>query len=149
MRWIAAKIRYDVLVRRDTMRVGDWVMLRRGQRLKFMSTWLGPYQVHRLGPRGTFQLRAPDGTVKEDLAHRDRLKRCLVNPEQAPTTSWSDEELLELDQPFTGVSAGFGQEGYDIAPVVPLHLPSGTVPSTVEAGGGAREEALGGVSDGS
>jgi transposase InsO family protein len=145
----AAKIRYDVLVRRDPLRVGDWVLLRRGQRLKFMSTWLGPYQVHRLGPSGTYQLRAPDGTVKEDLVHRDRLKRCLVNTDQAPTSLWSDEELLELDQPFTGVGAGFGQEGYDIVPVDARHLPSGTVPSTLEAGGGVREEALGGVSDGS
>jgi hypothetical protein len=34
-------------------------------------------------------------------------------------------------------------------PVDPPHLPSGTVPSTLEAGGGVREEALGGVSDGS
>jgi hypothetical protein len=37
----------------------------------------------------------------------------------------------------------------DIVPVDSGHLPSGTVPSTLEAGGGVREEALGGVSDGS
>jgi hypothetical protein len=43
----AAKIRFDVLVRSDPLRVGDRVLLRRGQRLKFMSTWLGPYQIYR------------------------------------------------------------------------------------------------------
>jgi hypothetical protein len=74
--------------------------------------------------------------------HRDRLKRCLVNPYQAPTALWSDKELLELDQPFTGVGAGFGQEGCDIVPVDAQHLSSGTVPSTPEAGGGRERRGV-------
>jgi hypothetical protein len=113
----AAKLRYDLLVRRDRLRLNDWILSRRGHRLKFMSKWLGPFRVHRVGPSDTYQLVAPDGIVEEDLVHRDRLKRCLVHKDNPPRRPWTDAALLDLDEPFNGIGAGFGQEGYDIAPV--------------------------------
>jgi hypothetical protein len=129
----AAKLRYDLLVRRDPLRVNDWVLLRRGHRLKFMSKWLGPFRVHRVGPSGTYQLVAPDGIVKEDLVHRDRLKRCLVNEDNPPRRLWTDAALLDLDEPFNGIGASFGQEGYDIAPVDARHVT--TAPDQIQGTG--------------
>jgi hypothetical protein len=138
----AAKLRYDLLVRRDPLRVNDWVLLRRGQRLKFMSKWLGPYRVQRLGPAGTYQLVTPDGTVKEDLVHRDRLKRCLVNEDSLPRRLWTDEVLVDLDEPFNGIGAGFGQEGYDIASVDARHVT--TAPDRIRGAGTENHGATGG-----
>jgi hypothetical protein len=143
----AAKLRYDILVRRDPLEVGDWVLLRRGQKLKFMSKWIGPFRIHRVGPGGTYQLVTPDGAVKEDLVHRDRLKRCLVNEESIPNGLWSDETLESLDEVFDGAGAGYGQEGYDIAPVDARHVTSGPDNGEVNQGrSSGSSETEGGVS---
>jgi hypothetical protein len=72
-----------------------------------MSKWIGPFRVHRVGPGGTYQLVTPDGVVKEDLVHRDRLKRCLENEESIPNGLWSDETLEGLDDVFDGAGAGY------------------------------------------
>jgi hypothetical protein len=97
------KAAYDRLVKRDPLGVGDWVLLRREARLKFMSRWLGPYKIRQVGPNGTYQLEDPQGVVKPDWVHRDRLKRAIIGS-QTPNALWSDETLEDLDLVF-------GQEG--------------------------------------
>jgi hypothetical protein len=97
------KLAYDRLVKRDPLGLNEWVLLRREARLKFMSRWLGPYKIRRIGPNGTYQLEDPTGVVKEDWVHRDRLKRANIGT-QVPTALWSDETLEDLDLVY-------GQEG--------------------------------------
>ncbi len=41
----------------------------------------------------------------------------IVNQESISYGLWSDETLESLDDVFDGAGAGYGQEGYDIAPV--------------------------------
>jgi hypothetical protein len=100
-----AKERYDQLVRDDPLRVDDWVLMKRGMAMaqgrvsKFMSNWVGPYRVAEVKEYGTYRLHAPDGTPKADLVHRDRLKRCRVDPANLPRQFWSDEVLEEYDRP--------------------------------------------------
>jgi hypothetical protein len=102
-----AKEQYDKLVNEDPLKVGEWVLLRRGSRLKFQSRWVGPYQVIGTGPNGIYQLKQPDGLVKEDWVHRDRLKRAVTDVHNPPTRFWSEECLENYDEEF-------GQEGNEI-----------------------------------
>jgi hypothetical protein len=43
-----AKLRYDELVRADPLALDDWVLLRRQNRFKFQSRWLGLYDWDQL-----------------------------------------------------------------------------------------------------
>jgi hypothetical protein len=103
----AAKLRYDELVRSDPLVVDEWVLLRRMQKKKLQSNWIGPYRVSRVGPCGTYELVDPQGNVRPGLVHRDRLKRARVNPGEPPTVLWTDAALEELDP-------GLGLEGHDM-----------------------------------
>ena len=100
-----AKERYDALVKEDPLVMNDWVLMKRGcvmsqgRAPKFVSNWVGPYKVLEVHEYGTYKLQAPDGMIKEDLVHRDRLKRCRIDPQSPPTAFWSDEVLDEYDRP--------------------------------------------------
>ena len=93
-----AAVRYDRLVVEDPLEVGTWVLLRRERRLKFESQWLGPFRVESQTNYGVYRLSYPDGQLKEDLVHRDRLKRVVLNNNEPPTELWSSETLEEFDQ---------------------------------------------------
>ncbi len=95
-----AKLLYDRFVKENPLEVGDWVLLRREARLKFMSRWLGPYKVVRTSNVGVYQIADPSGVLKEDWVHRDRLKKCRIDPDNPPTTLWSEEKLEDLDEIF-------------------------------------------------
>ena len=111
---LQAKERYDRLVKEDPFRKDDWVLLKRGNRFKFMSKWVGPFKVNDVGPNGIYQLMEPGGDIKVDWVHRDRLKRCAVDVENLPTRFWTEEILEEMDEEF-----GFSQEGNDSVTVQP------------------------------
>lgn len=90
-----AKIRYDKLVREDPLEIGDWVLMRRGQKYKFQSNYIGPYCVVSMPFNGVYKIKDPKGEVKPDLVHRDRLKRCQIA--ELPTELWTDEQLEPWD----------------------------------------------------
>jgi transposase InsO family protein len=92
-----AKLRYDKLVKTDPLRVGEWVLVRREFTIKtkLMPNWLGPFEVIQTYPSGVYKLRDPTGKVKNDLVHRDRMKRCHVD--ERPTTLWTNTQLEKFD----------------------------------------------------
>lgn len=92
---IRAKEYYDKNVRVDPLRVGDWVLMENLARKKFELKWIGPYQVTRVTPLGTYQLRSPAGQTKEDLVHRMRLRRCRVDPANPPRSFWNPGQVRE------------------------------------------------------
>ncbi|KAI3635414.1 hypothetical protein MIR68_006551, partial [Amoeboaphelidium protococcarum] len=93
-----AKLQYDKQVKEDPLNVGEWVLLRRGNRKKFESKWIGPYKVIKEVFKGVYQLSDPSGTNKEDYVHRDRLKRAKVDEKNPPQTFWQEEKLDEEDE---------------------------------------------------
>ena len=106
-----AKLAYDKLVKSDPLKQGEWVLMRRGVKYKFMSNWVGPFQIHAVKEAGTYQLREPSGMIKPDLVHRDRLKRCKVDDSNLPKEFWSEEILETLDENFFDQVLGNDQEG--------------------------------------
>jgi hypothetical protein len=52
---------------------GDQVLLRNLKKTKFRSHWLGPYNVVKSHPLGTYALATPNGDVLRNLVHGDRL----------------------------------------------------------------------------
>ena len=105
-----AKVRYDKLVKIDPLKKDDWVLLRRENGFKFQSKWIGPFKVLKASQSGVYQLSYPNGQVKQDWVHRDRLKRAVVTEQNNTGRLWTDDELFELDPIF-------GQEGNDSAGV--------------------------------
>lgn len=101
------KLRYDKLVKEDPLVEGEWVLMRRESRYKLQSKWVGPFKVAVKGPSGIYQLQYPDGHIKDDWVHRDRLKRAVVDPQNPPTELWTDDVLEALDPVF-------GQGGNDM-----------------------------------
>jgi len=100
----AAKERYDQLVREDPLQVGDWTLLKRGivmtqgRAERFRPSFIGPFKVVEVCEYGTYRLQEPNGTIKHDLVHRDRLKRCQVDLENPPTELWTDDTLEDYDE---------------------------------------------------
>jgi hypothetical protein len=92
-----AKLRYDRLVKRDPLKLGEWVLMRREFKIKtkLLPNWLGPYEIIEAYPSGVYKLKDPTGLVKNDLVHRDRLKRCHVS--ERPTALWTNTQLEKFD----------------------------------------------------
>lgn len=68
------KIYFDQKVITSEFAIGDPVLLAKGNTCKFESEFLGPFKVVNVCPFGTVQLIDPEGTVKRDLVHKDRIK---------------------------------------------------------------------------
>jgi predicted aspartyl protease len=95
-----AKLVYDRFVKDNPLNVGEWVLLRREARLKFMTKWLGPYKVVQSSQFGVYQLAEPNGNLKQDWVHRDRLKKCRIDETNPPLEMWSEEKLEDLEEIF-------------------------------------------------
>jgi hypothetical protein len=103
------KIYYDKLVREDPLKVGEWVLMSRPMKIKekFKPNWIGPYKVLEAKSSGVYKLVDPKGNVKQDLVHRDRLKRCRIN--ETPTQLWTDDKLEEFED-YSGKNLEDGGE---------------------------------------
>jgi hypothetical protein len=59
---------------RFPLEIGDWVLVKNLAKQKLEYPWYGPLKIDAKFPFGTFKLIWPDGKVKFDLVHKDRLK---------------------------------------------------------------------------
>ncbi|MEL7521412.1 MAG: DDE-type integrase/transposase/recombinase, partial [Cyanobacteria bacterium J06553_1] len=73
-----AKYRYDKEVKRDPLRVNDWVLIKHRQRQKFQPMLYGPYRVRAVQLFDTYRLVDPQNNELFSLVHRDRLLRANV-----------------------------------------------------------------------
>jgi hypothetical protein len=103
--------------------------MKRGKKYKFQSNWIGPYKVIGVLSHGVYRLQEAGGAVKDDLVHRDRLKRCIIDPANPPRAPWTETTLEEYDEPTElpnavelGVLSAGG--GNDTAQLVTSKTPS-------------------------
>lgn len=93
-----AKRRFDMLVKEDPLKEGEWVLMKNNSRLKFDPKWCGPFKVVKEVFKGVYKLKEPSGKLKSDLVHRDRLKRAKVGEKNPPKEFWSDVVLDKEDE---------------------------------------------------
>jgi hypothetical protein len=97
--------RFNLRVVEDPLSVGNWVLLKRGEVMnnhripKFDPKWVGPYQVTEVCDNHTYKLRRADGQEQPGRVHRDRLKRCFVDPNRPPTQPWTPDVLEDFETP--------------------------------------------------
>jgi transposase InsO family protein len=108
------KLYYDKLVREDPLKKDEWVLLSRPAKIKekFKPNWIGPYRIVEARSSGVYKLSDPKGNIKQDLVHRDRLKRCRIS--ETPTDFWKDAKLEEYED-FTGRDLEDGEEVKDVS----------------------------------
>lgn len=73
---------YDIKVRDVKFAIGDYVWIKRPVALKMEPRYEGPLQILNCCSMGTFQLIHPNGEIKKDLVHKDRIKHADLSPEE-------------------------------------------------------------------
>jgi hypothetical protein len=83
---------------------GDWVLVRNIAKRKLEFPWYGPLKIVMRTPFGAYKLAWPDGKIKTDLVHKDRLKKAhLDDMNNPPTRAWyktsnnRDEVTVPMD----------------------------------------------------
>jgi hypothetical protein len=84
---------------RSALEVGEWVLMKRKKKQKFMSGWIGPFEVVRRTDVGTYLIADPRGTILPAYIHRDLLKRVHLKPNEKPTRLWGQAGDIDLDIP--------------------------------------------------
>ncbi|KAF9895820.1 hypothetical protein BX616_008755, partial [Lobosporangium transversale] len=72
----------------DKFQPGDAVLVKHFAKKKFDQSFYGPLRIIRATPLHTFQLAWPDGTIKADLVHQDRLKKAVLVDNEMPSSPW-------------------------------------------------------------
>ncbi|KAF9367430.1 hypothetical protein BGX21_007420, partial [Mortierella sp. AD011] len=83
---------------------GDWVLVRNIAKKKLEYPWYGPLRIVMRTPFGAYKLAWPDGKIKTDLVHKDRLKLAHLNGDGAPparawykTSNHRDEVTIPME----------------------------------------------------
>lgn len=79
------KKRYDINIKDLNYQIGNTVWIKKGNTTKFETKYEGPYRILNVCPYGTFQLIRPNGDIKNDLVHKDRLKPATLDEREEKT----------------------------------------------------------------
>ncbi|KAG0195395.1 hypothetical protein BGX31_006317, partial [Mortierella sp. GBA43] len=93
-------------------RDGEWVLVKNISKLKLEYPWYGPLKILSRTPFGAYKLAWPDGKVKLDLVHKDRLKRAHLAGATTPSRAWykTKNDRDELTIPMEEIR-GADEEG--------------------------------------
>ncbi|SPO29980.1 uncharacterized protein UTRI_10291 [Ustilago trichophora] len=72
-RAVRAKTLHDEKVKLHKLEIGDWVLIRHQNPLKFEAKWFGPYQIMAKQALGTYSLASSSGQTLRALVHGNRL----------------------------------------------------------------------------